>query len=49
MTIGAFVLIGVVLACITKKWVAIVSTSFIGSYLILRAIGTWAGGFPNSF
>jgi len=42
-----FGILAFIITLYTEKAVIIVTTSFIGSYLIIRGIAMYAGGFPN--
>ena len=48
VNIGLAVLCGI-LAFVFFNQALIISTSFIGSYLSMRAFGIWFGGFPNEY
>ena len=47
--LGALVLIGSLVGTFFFPMAFIVNTSFVGSYLFFRCIGTFAGGFTNEF
>jgi len=48
MLVGAGLFFGL-LALWKYKWVLIFATAFIGSYLMVRAVSLFAGGYPNEF
>lgn len=47
VTIGVLILIGCILGYKFLKVLLIITTSFFGSYISVRAVSIWAGGFPS--
>lgn len=42
-------LVGGIASFTVRDYLAIIVTSFLGSYLLVRSISFWVGGFPNEF
>ena len=47
ITLVVGILIGAILSYVLMDGVIIITTSFIGSYIFVRGIGTFVGGFPS--
>jgi len=48
-TCGVLAFVFGMLGLVIRAFIAIITTSFIGSYLLIRVISIFAGGFPNEF
>lgn len=47
VTVGVLVLLGMIIGYKFLKVLFIFTTSFFGSYLVIRALSFWIGGFPS--
>jgi hypothetical protein len=47
--VGACALGAMVLACVLSDFIIIVTTAFVGSYMLVRGVSFFAGGYPDEF